>query len=117
MGVRFSIDDFGMGYSSLNYLRKLPVDRIKVDKSFVLEMLQNENDAMIVRSTIELAHNLRLGVVAEGVENRETYQRLVEWGCDGAQGYYISKPLPAEALGRWLAESRWGTGNGLRKIA
>jgi diguanylate cyclase (GGDEF)-like protein len=108
MGIRFSIDDFGIGYSSLSYLRKLPVDRIKVDKSFVLEMLRNEDDAMIVRSTIELAHNLRLGVVAEGVGNEEIYHRLVEWGCDGAQGYFISKPLPAEALERWLDESPWG---------
>lgn len=115
MGIRFSIDDFGIGYSSLNYLRKLPVDRIKVDKSFVLAMLQNEDDAMIVRSTIELAHNLRLDVVAEGVENQEIYRRLAEWGCGGAQGYFISKPLSAEVLERWLAESPWGRRNVLPK--
>jgi diguanylate cyclase (GGDEF)-like protein/PAS domain S-box-containing protein len=110
MGIGLSIDDFGIGYSSLSYLRKLPVDRIKVDKSFVMDMLQNEDDAMIVRSTIQLAHNLRLAVVAEGVETKAIYHQLVEWGCDAAQGYYISKPLPAPDLERWLTESPWGGG-------
>ncbi|MFZ5863058.1 MAG: putative bifunctional diguanylate cyclase/phosphodiesterase [Nitrospirota bacterium] len=108
MGIRISIDDFGTGYSSLSYLRKLPVDRLKVDKSFVLHMTENEGDAKIVRSTIDLAHNLGLKVVAEGVETQEVLDRLTHMGCDLAQGYYMSKPLPAHELTRWLKHSPWG---------
>jgi diguanylate cyclase (GGDEF)-like protein/PAS domain S-box-containing protein len=107
-GVRLSIDDFGTGYSSLSYLRKLPVDRLKVDKSFVIHMTENEGDAKIVRSTIDLAHNLDLEVVAEGVETQEVLDRLTEMGCDAAQGYYMSKPLPANELTHWLKHSPWG---------
>ncbi len=107
MGIRLSIDDFGTGYTSLSYLRKLPVNRLKVDQSFVSQMIHSEGDAMIVRSTIDLAHNLHLEVVAEGVESKEIYDRLVEWGCDVAQGYYISKPLPADELARWFAQQLW----------
>ncbi|NKE71839.1 EAL domain-containing protein [Candidatus Manganitrophus noduliformans] len=107
-GIRFSIDDFGIGYSSLSYLRNLPVDSIKVDKSFVSQMILNEGDAKIVRSTIEMAHHLGLEVVAEGVETEEILERLGEMGCDAAQGYFISRPLPAEEVGRWLRESHWG---------
>jgi diguanylate cyclase (GGDEF)-like protein len=107
MGIRFSIDDFGVGYSSLNYLRKLPVDRIKVDRSFVTHMTQNEGDEKIVRSTTDLAHNLGLEVVAEGVETQPILDRLESMGCDEAQGYYISKPLPADDLIRWLRGSPW----------
>ncbi|HUK55548.1 MAG TPA: EAL domain-containing protein [Nitrospiria bacterium] len=106
--IRFSIDDFGAGYSSLGYLKKLPVDEVKVDKSFVLGMAANADDAVIVRSTIDLAHNLGLKVVAEGVESREVLERLVEMGCDAAQGYYMSRPIPAEELARWLTDSPWG---------
>jgi len=106
--IRFSIDDFGAGYSSLGYLKKLPVDAVKVDKSFVLGMAANADDAVIVRSTIDLAHNLGLKVVAEGVESREVLDRLMEMGCDAAQGYYLSRPIPAEELTRWLNESPWG---------
>ncbi|MBI3609570.1 MAG: EAL domain-containing protein [Nitrospirae bacterium] len=108
MGIRFSIDDFGAGYSSLSYLRKLPVAAVKVDKSFVIGMTANEDDAIIVRSTIDLAHNLGLKVVAEGVESQEILDRLVAMGCDAAQGYYISHPVPAEGFTRWLGESPWG---------
>lgn len=108
IGVRISIDDFGIGYSSLSYLRRLPVDGLKVDKSFVTHMIQNHGDAVIVRSTIDLGHNLGLEVVAEGVENRETYDRLVGLGCDAAQGYYMGKPLTNTEFDRWLHESRWG---------
>lgn len=108
MGVALSIDDFGTGYSSLAYLKKLPVKTVKVDKSFVLHMTQDPNDAQIVRSTIELAHNLGLKVVAEGVENREIWDRLVELGCDEAQGYHLSRPLPAAEMTKWLCESEWG---------
>jgi diguanylate cyclase (GGDEF)-like protein/PAS domain S-box-containing protein len=104
MGVRFSIDDFGTGYSSLGYLRRLPVDELKIDKSFVLEMTADENDALIVRSTIDLAHNLGLRVVAEGIENLETYTRLAQLGCDMAQGFYLARPMPAAALEVWLQQ-------------
>jgi EAL domain-containing protein (putative c-di-GMP-specific phosphodiesterase class I) len=108
MGVRLSIDDFGTGYSSLAYLKKLPVTTVKVDKSFVLHMIKDQNDAQIVRSTIELAHNLGLKVIAEGVENREIWDRLLELGCDEAQGYYLSRPLPAAEITEWFHRSEWG---------
>lgn len=109
IGIRFAIDDFGVGYSSLAYLQKLPVDQIKIDKSFVMHMVENEGDMTIVRSTIELAHNLGLKVVAEGVENQEILARLTEMGCDAAQGYFISRPLPVQELTRWLCESSWAS--------
>ncbi len=99
VGVRLAIDDFGTGYSSLSYLKSLPVDIIKIDRSFVMGMGSNESDATIVRSTIELAHNLELRVVAEGVEDAETLERLAAFGCDFAQGYFISRPC--DALDFW----------------
>jgi predicted signal transduction protein with EAL and GGDEF domain len=102
MGVRLSIDDFGTGYSSLAYLKRLPVDELKIDRSFVQQMVTDNNDAVIVRSTIDLAHNLGLRVVAEGVEDRETCERLAALGCDLVQGYYLGRPMPAGDLGRWL---------------
>jgi EAL domain-containing protein (putative c-di-GMP-specific phosphodiesterase class I) len=108
MGVRFSIDDFGIGYSSLAYLKKLPIEAIKIDKSFVINMIKNLSDAVIVRSTVELGHNMGLKVVAEGVENQDLWDRLSALGCDEAQGYYMARPMPAEDLTRWLAESPWG---------
>jgi EAL domain-containing protein (putative c-di-GMP-specific phosphodiesterase class I) len=108
LGVRFAIDDFGTGYSSLANLKKLPVNAVKIDRSFVINMSKNESDAAIVRLTIELAHTLGLQVVAEGVEDRETYDRLVSWGCDEAQGYYMGRPMPIEDLNGWLIESPWG---------
>jgi diguanylate cyclase (GGDEF)-like protein/PAS domain S-box-containing protein len=108
MGVRLCIDDFGTGYSSLGLLKKLPLEAIKIDKSFVIGMAQNENDAVIVRSAIALGHNLGLQVVAEGVESHETWNQLAALGCDAAQGYYISQPIEAEELPRWLRESPWG---------
>ncbi len=107
MGVSLSIDDFGTGYSSLAYLSKLPVDEIKIDKSFVLDMLNDKHALVIVRSTIDLGHNLGLKVVAEGVETLEAWNTLMQWGCDTAQGYYMSKPMPAEKLMQWLKESDW----------
>ncbi len=103
-GVRISIDDFGTGYSSLGYLKKLPVNQVKIDKSFIMDMEHNPDDAVIVRSTIDLAHNLSLQVVAEGVENRAILDRLAGLGCDAAQGYYIARPIPAEELSRWLGD-------------
>jgi diguanylate cyclase len=98
MGVRLSIDDFGTGYSSLEYLKRLPVNEIKIDRSFVTRMLESEDDGIIVRSTIELARNLGLDVVAEGVEDEETWTRLKALNCDTAQGYLLSEPLPAAEL-------------------
>jgi diguanylate cyclase (GGDEF)-like protein len=106
MGVRLAIDDFGTGYSSLAYLKRLPVDELKIDKSFVQGMDENENDAVIVRSTIDLGRNLGLRVVAEGVETAAAWRRLVALGCDVAQGYYLSRPVPAAELVSWLRASR-----------
>lgn len=105
MGIKISIDDFGTGYSSLAYLKQLPVSELKIDYSFVSGIVSNENDAVIVRSTIDLAHNLGLSVVAEGVEDKNTLDLLSILRCDTAQGYYFSRPLPSEELSSWLAES------------
>jgi diguanylate cyclase (GGDEF)-like protein len=102
MGVKLAIDDFGTGFSSLAYLKQLPVDELKIDKSFVFDLINDENDEMIVRSTIELAHNMGLNVVAEGVECAETYRMLQELGCDMAQGYFLSPPLKKSHLEKWL---------------
>ena len=93
-GVRIAIDDFGTGYSSFSYLKSLPVDVIKIDRSFVMGMMEDESDRAIVRSTIDLAHNLGLRVVAEGVEGKETLDELSRYGCDFAQGFYIGRPQP-----------------------
>ena len=103
-GFKLSIDDFGTGYSSLAYLKELPVEQLKIDKSFVMAMEKIEGDAMIVRSTIDLAHNLGLTVVAEGVENAVIYHSLKKLGCDEAQGYFISRPLPADQFAAWRAD-------------
>jgi len=102
IGVWISIDDFGTGFSSLAYLRQLPVDELKIDKSFVMHMQNNENDAVIVRSTIDLARNLGLKVVAEGIEDSGTWEMLALLGCDYGQGFYMSKPQPEEELSQWL---------------
>ena len=110
MGINLSIDDFGTGYSSLSYLKKLPVKAVKIDKSFVMHMTRDQNDAQIVRSTIDLAHNLGLKVIAEGVESQEVWERLLTLGCDQAQGYYMSRPLPAADLNQWLNKLPWGLG-------
>ena len=104
-GYKLSIDDFGTGYSSLAYLKKLPVNELKIDKSFVMAMEKDEGDAKIVRSTIDLAHNLGLSVVAEGVENATVLALLHELKCDEGQGYHMSKPLPIAQFCDWVA--RW----------
>ena len=104
LGVELSIDDFGTGYSSLSHLKRLPVNEIKIDKSFVMNMDADENDSVIVRSTIDLGRNLGLKVVAEGVETETVWSALGRMGCDQAQGYWRSKPKPASELTEWLAE-------------
>jgi diguanylate cyclase (GGDEF)-like protein len=108
MGLRITVDDFGTGYSSLAYLKKLPVSAVKIDKSFVTGMERSENDAIIVRTSIDLAHNLGLSVIAEGVESDDLLRRLAELGCDVAQGFYLSRPLAPDELITWLKESFWG---------
>jgi EAL domain-containing protein (putative c-di-GMP-specific phosphodiesterase class I) len=102
LGARISIDDFGTGYSSFAYLQQLSVDEIKVDMSFVLGMVDNADDATIVRTTIALGHNLRLEVVAEGVESSDALAMLREMGCDIVQGYWLSRPLPGREALEWF---------------
>jgi diguanylate cyclase (GGDEF)-like protein/PAS domain S-box-containing protein len=107
-GVAVAIDDFGKGYTSFDLLKRLPVHELKIDKTFVIGMAGEEGaDTAIVRSTADLAHNLGLGVVAEGVENQWTLDLLSTFGCDQAQGYHIARPMPAAAFGGWLAGSSW----------
>jgi EAL domain-containing protein (putative c-di-GMP-specific phosphodiesterase class I) len=105
LDVELLIDDFGTGYSSLSYLQRLPVDSIKIDQSFVMPMIVSRDSAVIVRSTIELGHNLGLQVIAEGVESRAVWERLAELGCDVAQGYLLAKPMPATRFAAW--EHAW----------
>jgi diguanylate cyclase (GGDEF)-like protein len=107
LDAHLTIDDFGTGYSSLAYLQKLPVDSLKIDQSFVTRMTSNDGSAQIVRSIIELAHNLDLTVVAEGVEDQLTFNQLGQYGCDIAQGYKISQPIPAEQFRDWETRSTW----------
>ncbi|MEQ1486038.1 bifunctional diguanylate cyclase/phosphodiesterase [Methyloglobulus sp.] len=107
MGYQFSIDDFGTGYSSMAYLKKLPLAALKIDKGFVMDILNSENDAAIVKATINLGHNLGLMVTAEGVENKEIMTRLMEYGCDVAQGYFLSKPVTMQTFNQWVSDSHW----------
>ena len=109
MGIQLAIDDYGTGYSSLAYLKRLPVDELKIDKSFVTDMQEDENDAVIVRSTIDLAHNLGLKVTAEGVETQEIWDTLSILGCDQSQGYFMGRPMSVEALDTWLRSSNLAT--------
>ncbi|HEY5427900.1 MAG TPA: EAL domain-containing protein, partial [Solirubrobacteraceae bacterium] len=108
LGVRLSVDDFGTGYSSLANLRKMPIDELKIDRSFVSPMLRDESDLIIVRSTINLGHDLGLNVIAEGVEDAATLQRLAGLGCDHAQGFHISRPMPGQAFRQWLSAGHHG---------
>ena len=101
MGVRVAIDDFGTGFSSLTYLKRLPIDELKIDKSFVIEMPSKPKDSLIVRSTIDLAHALGLKAVAEGVEEQQAWEMLLAHGCDLAQGYYFSRPVKADEIMPW----------------
>jgi diguanylate cyclase (GGDEF)-like protein len=107
LGVRLLIDDFGTGYSSLSYLQKLPVDGIKIDRSFISAVTASEQSAAIVRSITELAHALKLEVVAEGVEDQATWERIARIGCDVVQGNWVSEPMPAGEFADWQARSRW----------
>ncbi|WP_090187696.1 MULTISPECIES: bifunctional diguanylate cyclase/phosphodiesterase [unclassified Duganella] len=102
MGLDLSIDDFGTGYSSLAYLKRLPVNELKIDKSFVLNMEKDEGDTKIVRSTIDLGHNMGLRVVAEGIESEAVWRLLAELGCDQGQGYFMSRPIPGDQMIAWL---------------
>jgi diguanylate cyclase (GGDEF)-like protein len=106
MGLDLSIDDFGTGYSSLAYLKRLPVNELKIDKSFVLNMEKDEGDTKIVRSTIDLGHNMGLRVVAEGIESEAVWRLLAELGCDQGQGYFMSRPIPGDQLIPWLEKWR-----------
>jgi diguanylate cyclase (GGDEF)-like protein/PAS domain S-box-containing protein len=101
LGVRFAIDDFGTGYSSLGYLKRLPIDTLKIDRSFIRDMLTDEQDAVIVQSTLGLAHSFGLAVVAEGVEDKKTLEALLNLNCEQAQGFYISRPVPADEFEIW----------------
>jgi diguanylate cyclase (GGDEF)-like protein/PAS domain S-box-containing protein len=101
-GIRLSLDDFGTGYSSMTYLRQLPVTELKVDRSFVSDLAAENADAVLVRSAVDLGHNLGLSVVAEGVEDAPTLSALQDLGCDVAQGFYVARPMPADQFGAWL---------------
>jgi len=106
-GFALSIDDYGTGLSSLSYLKQLPVTELKIDKSFVLDLARNEQDRLLVRSTTDLAHSLGLKVTAEGVEDAESFAALQMYGCDYAQGYFISKAIPADTFSTFARD--WNT--------
>lgn len=106
LGVKFSIDDFGTGFSSMTYLKRFKVDRLKIDKSFVMAMAKNEDDKSIVRYVINLATSLNIISIAEGVENEETLSLLMSLGCNQAQGYFLSKPVSASGIEDYFDESR-----------
>jgi diguanylate cyclase (GGDEF)-like protein len=108
LGFGVSIDDFGTGYSSLAYLKNLPADEIKIDKSFVMSMASDKKDESIVKAAVNLAHTLGLKIVAEGVEDEKTLDLLANMGCDYAQGYYMAKPMPQNDLIDWMQDSEWG---------
>lgn len=114
MGESLAIDDFGTGHSSLVHLQQLPIDQIKIDRSFVQYLSSVPNDAVIVRSTIDLAHNLGMSVVAEGVEDEAALEMLIEYGCDSAQGFFFTEPCVADELTAWLATSPFGASAAVR---
>ena len=108
MGVRFSIDDFGTGYSNLGYLKRFEVERLKIDQSFVRRLTQDRNDEGIVRAIIEMAHSLKLEVIAEGIEDLPTLKRLIELGCSFGQGFHWSAALPPDEFFEFVARNRGG---------
>lgn len=103
-GISLSVDDFGTGYSSLTQLKRMPVQELKIDQSFIRDLDNASEDSVVVRSTIEMSHSLGLKVVAEGVEFERSLQLLGRWHCDTAQGYLISRPLAAQAFETWMAQ-------------
>jgi EAL domain-containing protein (putative c-di-GMP-specific phosphodiesterase class I) len=107
LGVAIAIDDFGTGYSSLGQLTRLPVDSIKIDRSFISQMATNRDEALIVRTIADLGRNLGLRVVAEGVEDELTWGLLAAMGCDSAQGYFVAPPLTGSEVGQWLEATPW----------
>jgi len=104
MGISLSIDDFGTGQASLTYLKKLPVEKLKIDQSFVKNMVEDNEDSTIVEATIKLAHTLSIEVVAEGVESADIHIMLRQMGCDYVQGYYISRPLEQKLIASWIED-------------
>jgi EAL domain-containing protein (putative c-di-GMP-specific phosphodiesterase class I) len=106
LGARISIDDFGTGFSSLSYLKQIPADELKIDKSFVMNMLNDKGDRKIVEQIVALGHAFELEVVAEGVETAEVAARLAEMGCDYAQGFHYARPLPPQEFPAWSQEWR-----------
>jgi EAL domain-containing protein (putative c-di-GMP-specific phosphodiesterase class I) len=114
LGVRVAVDDFGTGFSSLANLKRLPINELKIDRSFISPLLNDESDLIIVRSTINLAHDLGLKVIAEGVEDELTLKRLAGLRCDLAQGYHLSPPLPCDAFSSWIELS---TNRAMRVVA
>ena len=106
LGVRISIDDFGAGYTSLGQLKNLPISELKIDRSFVMTMTEDPSNALIVRSVVDLGHNLGFTLVAEGVESEQTLTALAVLGCDIAQGYHLSRPITAAAFDTWCAGRR-----------
>ena len=111
LGNHLSIDDFGTGYSSLSYLKHFPIDRLKIDRSFVKDLNVDPDDAIIVEAIIALAHGLRLNVVAEGVETTDQLEFMRQRGCDEIQGYVVARPMPAEGFTRYLQQNRRKTGS------
>jgi EAL domain-containing protein (putative c-di-GMP-specific phosphodiesterase class I) len=106
MAVGISIDDFGTGYSSLSYLKRYPINSLKIDRSFVSDVATNAADAGIVRAVVEMAHGMKLNVIAEGVETKDQFAHLQKYGCDEMQGYWFSRPLPVDAISSLLAEEQ-----------
>jgi EAL domain-containing protein (putative c-di-GMP-specific phosphodiesterase class I) len=101
-GIKIALDDFGNGFSSLSYIKTLPIDVVKIDRGFIRDILNSHDDSVIVLSTITLAHNLGMRIVAEGVETRAQLIHLKTGGCDEVQGYYLTRPLPADEARAWL---------------
>jgi EAL domain-containing protein (putative c-di-GMP-specific phosphodiesterase class I) len=113
-GIAIAIDDFGTGYSSLSYLRRLRVSEVKIDRSFVIGLSQEQGDLAIVRAVIDLGHRMNLQVVAEGVEDAKTFDILASAGCDLAQGYHMARPMPAVDFSRWLGGGTYGLANPIK---